>query len=157
MFTFLFLLLQLMSIMVHPIHISVSEVEINSEEIIWTARIYKDDLLLALYGKNVAMSQIEDETKVRRDILYYLSKNVSITIHEVPIKWKLTDLQPDPEAIWITLSAPIPDKPLTSISVRNHILLDTYRDQKNVTNFIWATGKKNVVFDSGNVEKVISL
>lgn len=157
MLTVVFLLMQLMNVWVHPIHISVSEVELTADEITWTARIYRDDLLLALYGKNVDVSQLDDDDKIRKDILKYLTKNVSITIHASPLKWILTDLQPDPEAIWITLSAFLPDKPIDTLSVRNHILLDTYRDQKNVTNFIWATGKKNVVFDSGCDQKVISL
>ncbi len=156
MITVLLLLLELSIGRLHPIHISVSDVEINSQEIKWTARIYKDDLLYALYGKVTDMTILDDQEKVKKDILIYISRNVSITYEGSVFKWTLVDIQPDPEAIWITVSTPIEGKILQSMTVRNRILLDVYGDQKNVVNFTWSTGKKNMLFDKGCDQKLIS-
>src|SRR5687768_18559924 len=98
-------LLHFLSVFLHPIHVSVSEVEINGTEIIWNARIYKDDLLLGMYGTDMNMDILDNHEKVKEDILSYFSKNVSLVHDRTKVKWELIDLQPDPEAIWIKVSS----------------------------------------------------
>ena len=137
----------------HPIHVSVSEVEIHGNEVTWNARIYKDDLLLGMYGGNIDMRVLENPDKVRKDILTYFSKNVTLLHDGNKIKWLLEDVQPDPEAIWITVSSKLPDA--SSIAIQNRILFDVYNDQKNVVNIVWSNGRKNMVFEKGDEKKVI--
>jgi len=138
----------------HPIHVSVSDVEVTSNEIIWTARIYKDDLLRGMYGDHIDMSVFDQEERIRKDIMSYFTKNVSISFNQIKLKWTLKDIQADPEAIWITASSPI--NATTSLVIQNRILLDVYNDQKNVVNFTSSKGKKNLVFEKGDEKKVIS-
>jgi hypothetical protein len=151
----LFFLFKMLFAPLHPIHVSVSDVDITTADITWTARIYKDDLLRALYGDKIDMSLFDDEEKIRKDILLYFSRNVIVTANQDKLKWTLKDIQSDPEAIWITASAPI--NTAASLVIQNRILLDVYNDQKNVVNFTWNTGKKNLVFEKGDEKKVISL
>lgn len=149
------ILLKALYTLLHPIHVSVSDVEITSADITWTARIYKDDLLRGMYGDKIDMSVFNHEEKVRKDIMTYFSKNVTVTSNQNKLKWTLKDIQADPEAIWITASTPI--NTTTSLVIQNRILLDVYSDQKNVVNFTWSTGKKNMVFEKGDEKKLISL
>lgn len=151
---FIFLLKAIVTFL-HPIHVSVSDVEITPTVITWTARIYKDDLLRGMYGDKIDMSLFDQEEKIRKDILTYFSRNIAVTADQNKLKWILNEIQGDPEAIWITASAPI-NTP-TSLVIQNRILLDVYSDQKNVVNFTWNTGKKNLVFEKGDEKKVISL
>src|SRR5687768_4116620 len=139
----------------HPIHVSVSDVEITDRNITWTARIYKDDLLLGMYGENIDMSVFDDEEKVRKDIMSYFSRSITVTQGNQKLKWVLKDIQADPEAIWITASAPVVSP--ASLTIHNRILLDVYNDQKNVVNFSWSSGKKNLVFEKGDDKKMIEL
>src|SRR5687768_16020640 len=90
----------------HPIHISVTDVEIKSDTVYWTSRIYKDDLLLGMYGKSVDMKILDDRARVEKGIFEYLTRNVSLSIDGNTIKWKLHTIESDPEAIWITLHGP---------------------------------------------------
>lgn len=140
---------------VHPIHISVSEVEITSGEISWTARIYTDDLLLGIYGKDADMTLLADQKKVKNDILTYLVRNISVTVSDNPLQWDLVDIQPDPEAIWTTIKSDIGNSRITSINISNNILLDVYKDQKNIVNISTGSVKKNIVFERGDGMKVV--
>jgi len=45
---------------VHPIHISVSEVELKGEEMNWSVSIYKDELLRGMYGEVKDCSILDD-------------------------------------------------------------------------------------------------
>ncbi len=141
----------------HPIHVSVSEVEIGPDKITWTARIYKDDLLLALYGIRSQKVRNAHDDDIRNDIHHYLSRKVSITIQDDKLNWQLMDVQPDPEALYITMSADYSSAQLPALVVKNQILLEVYRDQKNLVNFSWDGGKKNVVFESGDDQELISI
>jgi hypothetical protein len=133
---------------VHPIHISVTEIEFTDTEIVWTSRIYTDDLLLAVYGKNTtAVPDLEPE-EINKDILQYLSANVTLILDKNKISWTLVDVQPDPEAIWITMSAMNSISNPNSLQIGNRILADVYRDQKNIVNLTIRDKKKNLVFES---------
>lgn len=151
----LFLLMNVSFVLLHPIHVSVSDVEITSNDITWTARIYKDDLLLGMYGQDINMAILDDQKKVEKDILSFFSRNVQLSIDGKNVKWSLKEIQSDPEAIWIIATTPI--HKLTSLTVQNRILFDVYSDQKNVVNISWSTGKKNMVFEKGEEKKVITL
>ena len=153
-FSFLFFMLSRHD---HPIHVSVSEMEIGPDKITWTARIYKDDLLLALYGTRSQKVRNANDDDIRKDIHAYLSRKVSITIRDDKLNWQLTDVQPDPEALYITMSASYSFAQSQAIVVKNQILLEVYRDQKNLVNFSWNGGKKNVVFESGDDQELISI
>ncbi len=141
----------------HPIHVSVSEVELTDHDVTWTVRIYKDDLLLGMYGKNADVSNLGEPEEIKKDILSYLNKNMSFSITDLPLAWTVTDIQPDPESIWVILSAKTGSRLPSTIVIKNHILLDIYRDQKNIVNLIWKTGKKNLVFERGADVKTITL
>lgn len=144
-------------IALHPIHVSVSEVELAEYEVTWTVRIYKDDLLLGMYGKNADVSNLGEPEEIKKDILKYLNKHVSFSILDKSLAWTVIDIQPDPESIWVTLSAKTNTSLPSTFVIKNHILLDVYRDQKNIVNLIWKTGKRSVVFERGSEEKSISL
>lgn len=139
----------------HPIHISVSDVTISESEIEWVVRIFKDDLLLAVYGDALDMSVLDNEDQVRKDILAYLNRTIGISADNVKTAWTLKDLHPDPEAIWITITSPVKPGDIQKLTIRNTILLDVYGDQKNIVNLKSMGLKKNMVFEKGGDERII--
>jgi len=88
--------------------------------------------------------------------LSYVSKNIIIEFAGTPLKWSLVDIQPDPEAIWVTVKTSLPEKNGASFTVHNRVLMEVYKDQKNVVHFNCSTGNKNLVFERGDDAKVIS-
>ena len=156
MFSFLIFLFTFLVKAEHPIHVSVSDVTISATEIEWSVRIFKDDLLLAVYGDAFDMSVLENDEKVRKDILAYLNKSVRIFADDKAVAWSFKDLAADPEAIWITITGPVSNADIQKIRIRNRILLDVYGDQKNIVNLTSFKLKKNFVFEKGGDEKVIT-
>lgn len=156
MFIILLLLSHVALDRTHPIHISVSTVEISATEIKWTARIYKDDLLRDMYNNSISLERLDDRQKLNKDVLTYFSKKITIAADGKNLKWALVDIQSDHEAIWISTSTPISQTTTTSLSITNRILLDTYNDQKNVVNLIWLGGKKNFVFEKKDFLKYVT-
>lgn len=140
----------------HPIHVSVSEVEISDHEVIWTARIYTDDLLLAVYGKNANSVLSLEPEKVNRDIHRYLTKSIDLIQQGASTKWILSDIQPDPEAIWITVKGHW-ENGTTSFQIGNSILSEVYKDQKNIVNIRTADKSKNLVFEYRDKLKDVNL
>lgn len=140
----------------HPIHVSVSEVECVAGKVDWTIRIFKDDLLLALYGKNVSMQRLEDLENIKEDIRRYVSGHIHVTANAKMLSWKLSAIHPDPEAIWITLQADLPDQNTGFWKIDNDVLMDVYHDQKNIVNFNCGAATKSLIFEKGDKEKSVS-
>ena len=130
----------------HPIHVSVSEVEISEHEVVWTARIYTDDLLLAVYGNNANSVLSLAPEKINHDILRYLTRSIDLIQQGKATDWTLADIQPDPEAIWITVKGHWGNDTAT-FQIGNHILSEVYKDQKNIVNIRRADKSKNLVFE----------
>jgi hypothetical protein len=140
----------------HPIHISVSEVEIRDAHVEWTIRIFKDDLLLALYGKSTSMDRLNDESRIRKDVLKYLSEHIQLSSSTSKAIWQLTDIQSDVEAVWMTLQTPFVFPEDHQVDIRNSVLLKEYNDQKNITHITRDGDTQSVVFDDGDEQKLIS-
>ena len=141
----------------HPIHVSVTDVDITSNEITWTSRIYKDDLLLGMYGKEVNIALLDDREKIEKNIHKYLTNNIGIQLNGTNLKWILKEVNADQEAIWITVSSAATTTPSSQLIIQNRILLDVYNDQKNVVNFNWPSGKKNFVFEKGREKETLKI
>lgn len=153
----LFLLMSLWLLREHPIHVSVSDVVIQQEKIEWTARIYKDDLLLGLYGKHVDPALLENPAKTRSDILRYMQKHVRVTLGAEPLTWTITDLHPDPEAMWITLTADLREQDVSALQLHPTMLMEVYDDQKNIVNIEKPSSKPiTLIFESGDKEKSVT-
>jgi hypothetical protein len=149
-------MLGIVSVAEHPIHVSVSEVEISSEMIEWTARMFTDDLLLGLYGKKAKMEALKEEEKIRKDILRYLSSHIIVILEDHTVQWRLSDIQSDPEALWITLTADISQKNTMTLTVMNNALMEIYKDQKNIVRLTLLSKTKNLIFESGGKEKRVT-
>lgn len=134
----------------HPIHVSLSDVSVSASRIEWTTRIYTDDLLLGVYGKHVSPARIGDMEDIRRDVLRYLARHIKAGSGQAPVKWTITSIDHDLEAVSVTLAATIdPALPMDWI-VGNSTLTDVYADQKNIVN-ISLNGKTiNMLFEKGD-------
>jgi len=140
----------------HPIHISVSEVEINESSIDWTIMIYKDDLLLGVYGKKAGFEKFNDESEIKEDVLVYLKKHIRVSASSSSAEWQLTDIQADQEAIWATLRTKFIMPEDHALEIINSVLMKEYSDQKNIIHFTCKEETKSLVFEQGDQAKLVS-
>ena len=137
----------------HPIHVSVSDVKVSASHIEWTTRIYTDDLLLGVYGKHVSPARIGDMEDIRRDVLRYLARHIKAGSGQAPVKWTITSIDHDLEAVSVTLTATIDTTGTMDWIVGNSTLTEVYADQKNIVN-ISLNGKTiNMLFEKGDTPR----
>ncbi len=134
----------------HPIHVSVSDVSVSATRIEWTTRIYTDDLLLGVYGKHVSPARIGDMEDIRRDLLRYLTRHIKAGPGQAPVKWTITSIDHDLEAVSVTLTAAIDPGVSMDWIVGNSTLTDVYADQKNIVNISLNGKTMNMLFEKGD-------
>ncbi|HEY3384926.1 MAG TPA: DUF6702 family protein [Saprospiraceae bacterium] len=154
--TFLFLLFFLLQVDPHPIHITVSEVEISESSIDWTIMIYKDDLLLGVYGKKAGFEKLTDESKIKEDVFAYLKRHIKVSASSSGIDWQLADIQSDQEAIWTTLRTKFVLPEDLTLEIINSVLMKEYSDQKNIIHCTFKEETKSLVFEQGDDVKQVS-
>ena len=146
----IFLLIYFLRIDPHPIHVTVSEVDISDASIDWTIRIYKDDLLLGVYGKKAGFEKLNDEAKIKKDVLSYLEDHIMLSASTAKVAWQITDIQGDPEAVWTTLRSSFIFPEDHTLQVMNSVLMKEYADQKNIIHFTYKEETKSLVLEQGD-------
>jgi hypothetical protein len=134
----------------HPIHVSVSDVRVSDARIEWTTRIYTDDLLLGVYGKHVSPGRIGDMADIRRDVLRYLTRHIKAGPVPSPVKWTITAIDHDLEAVSVTLTGALDSASALDWIVGNSTLTDVYADQKNIVNITMNGTTMNMLFEKGD-------
>ena len=143
----------------HPVHVSITNMEYSKEreEFDISMRIFKDDLQTAInhsYDTNINLVDITGQTDQIKHINRYINdafyvKSNGKTFPIKPIHHEITD-----EAILLSYSCQVPDD-LTSIEIRNTILMDIYHDQTNLVIFSYTGREKGLRFTINNyVEKI---
>ena len=131
---FLFLYISLL----HPLHLSVSDIfhntETNSLEI--TQRIFADDLEDAL--RNRAKTKVDifnpkDPEVLSRLIGDYVRQNFSISVNSRPVELNYLGYEAEEDAIWVYLEVP-KVRNFKSITVQNTVFFEMFDDQLNLIN-----------------------
>lgn len=151
----LFLLLCFPAAAPHPIHVSVSEVQIEDTRIEWTTRIYTDDLLLGLYGRRVTPGRIGDLEDIRRDLLKYLGRHIQVGKEKSLPHWTITELTSDLEAVSVTLSAQLHPGAESGLQIANSTLTEIYDDQKNIVHIHKDGRRQSLLFGKGDSAKTL--
>ena len=102
------------------------------------------------------MDKLNDESKIKKDVMKYLNTHIQCSASSSKAIWHLMDIQSDAEAVWITLHTPFTLPEDHQFDIRNTILLQAYNDQKNITHITWNTVTQSVVFEHGSEQKIIS-
>jgi hypothetical protein len=133
---------------VHPIHVSVTEIQYNSKtkktEV--ALKVFSDDMELAIeqmQGKKVNLSNVANDLQLQNLIETYSSKHFAI-IDSKSQKVALCyiGMETDHESLWIYAETL---KPVRSISftVFNNFFSELYDDQSNLTHFKYDGNKKS--------------
>lgn len=79
----------------------------------------------------------------------YLQNNVKISINDTAVNFTFSSKNPDGNVVWIYYEVPEINS-VSSITIRNSLLLDIYPDQQNFINFIVNGQKKSLVCKKGS-------
>lgn len=141
------LILFLASIMLHPLHLTVIEIEHNpsSQTLEVTCKIFIDDFENALKKSSRSKVDLYDETfytKYSPLIQKYLFENLQITQSGKRLHLELLGFEKDKEAMFVFLeSGKISST--KDLKIANSILYELFDDQASIVNFS-AEGKRVV-------------
>jgi hypothetical protein len=155
------ILLSLSTVLVHPFHVSVCEIEFkeDTKTIQVSQRIFIDDMKVGLKKRFDIDLVLEDEsTASLRDSLLqiYILENISLIIDGKEKKRRYVGNEFEEDGIWCYLEY-VGVKKLAILEVKNTILLDTYDDQANIIHFSSSEYEKSIKLDKLRYEAKITV
>lgn len=125
------------SLWVHPIHISVTEIEYDEreKELEITTRIFTDDLELAIRAQRndsrLELLNLPAEIKLDDVVRPYLLQQINIQVDGKLQKLNYLGHEQDGDAHVFFIQVQ-PVKKWKTITVENRVILETYDDQSNI-------------------------
>lgn len=145
------LLMGLLLTAFHPIHISVTEVGYSKEDksLQVAHKVFVDDFedrLEALYQVKLEIGLEKEHKDCNQFIMRYLNDNFSMLVNGKQVKGNWVGKELDGPAVWIYVEYPNVKK-VKSIKVENRILLETFKDQKNLVHFNYNGDEKSLILE----------
>lgn len=136
MISYVTIYLMLLFGMFHPVHVSIVNMDINTQErrIDFSVRMFHDDLAIALYNEyHDYMFEMQDSASARDFTDEYVrSKLRIISGRKKELNYVLKDKEISDDSAIITYTCELPEKNLESLFIYNSIFLNLYSDQMNL-------------------------
>ena len=124
---------------VHPLHVSTSQLAVDTTTAWLRIRMFKDDLELALAAR-AGVESLSLEPSAEHDALFldYFSEAFGLRLNGTEVAGVLESSGEDLEAgddelrIWWYLLRFDGTEPIRGIEIRNEILYEQFRDQRNI-------------------------
>ena len=145
-----FLFVGLCSFNVHKFYVSIYKVDFVPEKkrVEITARIFLDDLNLALEKEFKTKIYLGEKTETPQDLLFlqkYMTQCLQIFIDgkEKPVVFLSKEIENNVAIMYFKVND---IKKIKSIKIHNNALLDLYSDQQNIIQTNFYKNKKNYIF-----------
>jgi hypothetical protein len=147
---FLILFIGLCSFSYHKFYVSIYQVDFVPEKkrVEITARIFTDDLNLALEREFKTKINLGEISETSRDVLFlekYLTKHLRIYIDgkEKSVLFLSKEIENNVVIVYLKISDV---KKINAIKIHNNALLELYEDQQNIIQTNFLKKKKNYIF-----------
>ena len=146
----LFLFVGLSSFGVHKFYVSIYQVDFVPEKkrIEITARIFMDDLNIALEREFKIKTQVGEKAETQEDLVFlqkYLKKHLRISADgkEQNVQFLSTEIDNNVVIVYLKINE---IKKFSSIKIVNSALLEIYSDQQNIMQTNFYNNKRNYIF-----------
>lgn len=144
----------LLSILLHPYHVSVCEVvyDDQSKAVQISQRIFIDDLEKGVSQENgdSGFVMMEDSLQTHEYLQSYFEKNFTVSVNGNNTNYDYLGGEIEDDVIWCYLEVTAVAE-LESISLVNTILTEVYDDQKNLVHFKIGGEKKSYILTETDV------
>jgi hypothetical protein len=125
-------------VLLHPLHLSVSDIEYNPEtkSLEITQRLFADDLEDALHHQNSGKVDVlnpADPARLSALIGRYLQQNFQLQLNGKQTETKYLGYEIEGDAVWVYMEVPNVRR-IKSISVQNTVFFEMFDDQVNLIN-----------------------
>ncbi|MCF8391420.1 MAG: hypothetical protein K9H12_12050 [Bacteroidales bacterium] len=138
-----FFVVQIETLLAHPVHVSICNIEIEQDSMSISFKLFKDDLQLGIehnFGKYLSIDELV-KTSDFRLIDDYIQAVFTISSNKMTkMKLNYINYELNEEAIWLNYKCYVSQ--LKKIQINNSIFLDLYYDQTNLL-IINYHGKQN--------------
>lgn len=137
----------------HPLHVSLSNIEINSAQnkISVTHKFYIEDfnlLFFHLFEKNIEPKEDREfETNEKVLINNYMDNRFILLSGNDTIDLKYIRKEQNEESIWLYYTGNLTKTKQRSFVINNLLFLDLYEDQKNMVIVTQGQREKGIAFD----------
>jgi len=147
--------------LMHPVHVSVTNLEIQSENnsISLSFKVFTDDFQLMidqLYNVKVDLSENGNYDLHKKQIDNYLKDNFTLINNGKELIFTNIGIKTNDEAVWFFYKTKI-NKDLKSFVIRNSLMLDLYPDQKNLLILKYGEIERGYQFNFKKKEITINL
>lgn len=146
----LFLFVGLSSFGVHKFYVSIYQVDFVPEKkrIEITARIFMDDLNIALEREFKSKTQVGEKSETPEDLVFlqkYLKKHLRISADgkEQNVQFLSKEIDNNVVIVYLKINE---IKKFSSIKIVNSALLEIYSDQQNIMQTNFYNNKRNYIF-----------
>lgn len=145
LFTFcLFILFKITTVQAHPLHITITNIDITGDSIKVIIRIFIDDFTLALMSENKITKTIK-LTESNELINSYIKHHLILQTNKANLILKQSKSVFDDESIIIYLKTHIDSQP-SELTIENSLLCNLYGDQRNMVIISYLKNEKGIMF-----------
>ena len=133
-----FALLLTLGLNSHPVHVSVTSIDINTEkrEISIAHKMFTDDFSLLfyhLYEKNIQPQVSKDFTPGELEVINgYISDAFILDWDKTRLPFRFVRKDQDDMSTWLYYSGELPAQDFNNLVLTNTLMLDLYEDQTNL-------------------------
>lgn len=140
----------------HDYHVSIAELDYDSRRghLALAVHLFTDDLEMALEaagaGDSLFLGTEFERADADRWLRSYLAENLALELDGHRVEWSFLGREnsEDLMAQWVYLEADVQDAPGKNWLLRNELLMDLYRDQKNLVHLRVDRERRTTMFFS---------
>lgn len=141
----------------HPLHIAVSDLELNEESksLEITHKIFIDDFETSVekeFDVELKLDSSKEHPEAQSYIQQYIEKFFTLDLNGKETKANFVGYETDYEAIWIYQEIPKVKK-VKEVTVWSRFLFNIFEDQRNIVHFDYLEGKKSYLFGTGDLRE----
>lgn len=147
----------------HPVHVSVTNLEINTarDTIYITQKMFTDDfdlLFYHLYEKNIKPVAGKEFSSNELSLVNgYMKDAFVIEAGSAKLPLKFVKKVQDIESIWLYYTCPLPSKKIKTLMLTNSLLLQLFEDQTNLVIVTYKGGDTGYTFNYDSWKSEIRL
>ncbi len=143
----------------HPLHLSVTNIDIVGDSVKVAIRVFKDDFLavvMAFNNTDKPFDFSDTNSKGNDYIKAYINKMFKLNSSTKNINLKYTKKQVDDLSVWIYLEGVLNSNDI-SLDIENRLFCNWFGDQNNIVIVSYAGNEKGYEFSASETKKTITL
>jgi hypothetical protein len=147
----------------HPLHVSVTSIDINQEksEASFSFKFYTDDfklLFFHLYEKNIKPEMNQELTAAELELISrYLNRAFTIVSGSDTLDFEYVRKDQNEESLWLYFKGNLPGGKKDPFRLTNMLLLDLYEDQTNLVIITHGAHEEGYTFNNSMRQQEIDV